>query len=588
MKPLTGGELLVENLADQGVKHVFSIIGGQMGTIYDAISRRSEIEMISPRCETASALMACGYTASTGIPSASMATVGAGVIYEVAGLTKAWFNYLPVISIAPQVQSWKVKPHQESLQACNQDEIFYPVTKWNTIVYHWDRIPQTVHRAFREATENIPGPVHIDVPVDILFKHKVLTKRKKRRIMPDPAKSRYIGPIKGDVNALKEASDTISQAQRPVIIIGQGIGRPGRYPDIRETLNNMGIPVITTIASSGIMCGRDKCYAGDITLYAGSEHGFGVLKEADLLLIVGIDPYSRKVISLVKDSPQLKTIIQLEVDPSAFINITTSPIDVHADAQRGLAFIGDAIKVGEKLPVPLLDRFIKQVRTAVQPDADSSALTKTTIDLIGVHADPQRGLAFIEGSMEDEEEEKSYSSWLGKFIEAGDVTARTLSKELKDVENIFPILGKVSTDNDIIIVDGKDACLGAVCLLREAVYRNLFIMDGRDIPGAGLPFAIGAAIGNPDCRITLICDDNSLLYHVRELQPAVSMGLDFNIICIDRADGVTNVADTASILEGLGCDVCKFDPEKTREEDLLKHRAGVPGAVIFTPSMGDE
>jgi acetolactate synthase-1/2/3 large subunit len=113
-------------------------------------------------------------------------------------------------------------------------------------------------------------------------------------------------------------------------------------------------------------------------------------------------------------------------------------------------------------------------------------------------------------------------------------------------------------------------------------------MDSSDISGAGLPFAIGTAIGNPDNRVTLICDKDSLFYHVRELQPAISMGLDFNIICIDEVNNATNVADTASVLEGLGCDVHGFDPGKDKDNDLLKHKTGIPGAVIFRPAEKDK
>ena len=171
MNLITGGEVLVDCLRKQGVRHVFSIIGGQMGTIYDTIGRRDDIDLFIPRCETVTPLMAAGYVASTGKPAASLTTVGAGVVYEVAGLAYAWLNYLPVISLAPQVQSWKMKPHQESLQACNQDEIYYPADQMeHDRLSLEDEFRRLLTRGFREAYTGIPGPVHIDVPVDILFK----------------------------------------------------------------------------------------------------------------------------------------------------------------------------------------------------------------------------------------------------------------------------------------------------------------------------------------------------------------------------------------------------------------------------------
>jgi len=427
MKLITGGDLVVKSLVKNGINYVFSIVGGQMGTIYDAIGETPQINIVTPRSETTCGIMACGYTASTGIPSVSMATVGAGVVYEVAGLSKAWFDYLPVISIAPQVQSWKMKPHQENLQACEQDELFLPVTKWNTIVYHFRRIPQMIDRGVREAVSGIPGPVHIDIPVDVLFKRKLISRKKEKYLLSMGHETRFSGPVEGDPREISEAKEALLQSKRPVIIIGQGTGRFGRYRNIKKIISGLGIPAITTTRSAGTLCGVDNGFAGHLSLFSDTKGGMEILKTADLILIVGIDADTEIILSRLNDLKVPKTIIHIETEPSARI--------------------------------------------------------ETLWPYYPVYADPENGLTQLisEGSA------SVWSSWLSQMIRAGDDAGETLEMEIPPkIQSVFDEVKGVSTENHILITDGKIANLSAACYLKTAVYKDLFIMDERDMPGAGL------------------------------------------------------------------------------------------------------
>lgn len=490
MRLPTGGELLVDCLRTHGVRHVFSIIGGQMGSIYDAIGLAPDIDVVTPRNETAAALMACGYTATSGRPCVSMATVGAGVVYEVAGLSKAWFDYLPVVSIAPQVQSYRVKPHQESLQACNQDEIFYPVTKWNSIVFHWKRIPQMVDRAFREALTGIPGPTHLDIPVDVLFKRAPLTGKRRRRMMVPPARSRYGGPIRPGADRLAEAARALSTAGNPLVIVGQGIGRPGRHPETGELLEAIGAPVLTTLGSAGIMPVASECYAGDLSLVSASPGASELLAGADLVLLVGMDPDSREYLSGLASPPP---VVQVESDQRAFATWLEGLVPLRADAATALGELS-----------------------------------------AGRGSDP--------------------GEWRDRVVNAGREAARNAAAADGRVNRAVAALSEASGRDDIIVADGPGGALAGKCLLNNAACRGLYIMDGRHIRGAGLPFSLGAAIGSPEASVVLVTDKDSLFRHVRELQPAACENIGVSLLVIDDA-GPSNVADTGSVLEGLGCRV---------------------------------
>lgn len=527
MRLMNGGELLVRSLLRHGVKHVFSIIGGQMGTIFDAIGKTPDIEVITPRCETSAALMACGYTASTGTPSAVMATVGAGVVYEVPGLSKAWFSCIPVMSIAPQVQSYRVKPHQESLQAFNQDEMFYPLTKWNTVVFHTGRIPQMVDRGFREAFSGVPGPVHMDIPVDVLFKHRFLTGRRDERIGP-PGGTRYRGAIRGSEPEVSEACAMIAQSERPLLIMGQGFGRAGRFRKTTEILRGMGLPVVTTLLSTGTLPGDSDCWAGDIGLYL-EEGGLDLLGESDLLVMAGIDRYSKGALEAIEGSFGPRRTVQIEVEPRALLPRSTYRRCLYADPESALEAINLHLK-----------------------DAG--------FDSAG------------------------WGSWRDRFVAAGEAMAAPEAAGRLSPVRLFEMLQRVSTERDIVIADGEASARAATRSTKGLACRDLFIMDGRDIPGAGLPFAIGASIANPRSRVFLVCDKDALFRHVREILPASSMGLDLSVLCIDECDREANAADTAGVLESLGCRVTVIESDADLHEESLTPEPGTLRGLLLKPS----
>lgn len=522
MRALNGGQLAVECLRRHGVRQVFSIIGGQMATLYDAIGRSPDIELFVPRNETVAPIMAAGYTACNGIPSVSMTTVGAGVVYEVAGLLKAWLDYLPVISIAPQVQSYKTKPHQESLQACNQDELFYPITKWNTIVYHWKRLPAMIDRGFREALTGIPGPVHIDIPVDILFKRKVLSQGKLERLLPAPRKTRYTGGVAGGAEQLRAAEEALGRAKRPLVLVGQGFGRAGRYEGIRKLLDGMGIPALTTTCSSGALDARSPSCAGNLSLFAESEAGRETIQSADLLLLVGIDRYSRSLLPLLTEAGGERSVVQIEIEPGAMLAGVDGLYPVYADPLAALSFLGRAKK------------------------------------------DDQKDLAV----------------WRETVMDASDRIAADISRGLGPLGAAVRALSGSATENHVIVADGKRSCTAATALLRKSACRDPFIMDGRDFAGAGLPFAIGAALADRASRAVLICDRDALFRHLREIQPAASMGLELSIICHDDTGPENGLVDLPAILDALGCRVGRYDPEQTSGAELLEPEPGRPRAWI--------
>ena len=176
MRFLTGGDLVAKTLAQEGVEYFVGILGGQITPLFDAIGREPGLKLVVPRNEAAGAMIADGYARASGKPVVVISTVGAGAIYSVAGTGYAWGDHVPIFSISPQVQSWKMYPAQESLQGCYQADMLAGVTRFNCIAYNWKRIPRLVQRALREAYSGERGPVHMDIPVDIFFEYHAVTR----------------------------------------------------------------------------------------------------------------------------------------------------------------------------------------------------------------------------------------------------------------------------------------------------------------------------------------------------------------------------------------------------------------------------
>ena len=492
MIKMTGGELLVETLLDLGVRNIFSIIGGQMCSIYEALSHHPEIKLVTLHNEAAAPMMAAGCTAVTGVPSVSMCTVGAGVVYEVAGLVASWYGYLPVISIAPQVQSWKMNPHQENLQGLNQDGIFAPITKWNAIIHHWERIPSLTQRALREALANAPGPVHLDIPVDVLFQTKKFDPGKKAKIMPPAANTRYVGSLPGPAEPVEKACVAISRAVRPLVLVGQGMGQPGRYPGLKEKLNEMGAPVLASDCSFGVMEGQEGCCPGGLGLLVGAKEGLALLKEADLHVVIGWDEQIKE--ALAQATLGSAALVQVETDPSALLT-------------------------GRK-------------------------------NFIGVNADPISFLAAVKRSSEDHS--GKWVPWHGSLRQTKEAITLAMSQRMPGYASLFKGISAGLGDDAVVVVDGAEPVEASRAFLRPAGRSQIFLMNTRDLAGVGLPFVLGAKIGMPARKLTLIADKDSLFRQIQELQTAVGLGLGITIICVDPGEG-KSLARLEAVLDGLGC-----------------------------------
>jgi acetolactate synthase-1/2/3 large subunit len=216
MARITGGEALVRCLMNEGVRRVFGIPGGQLLPMIDAITRigkPQEMEYVMTRHESAAAHMADAWARVTGQPAVCSGTVGPGAVNLVPGVWVAQQDSVPMVVITPQIHTNRSYPFRGSQQQLDQHHLMTPITKWSAVVNRWERIPELVQRAFRTALSGRPGPVHLDIPVDVMFE----TRDEEQLRIPSPQRYRALQGPAAPWKLVEEAARQLVHAERPMI-----------------------------------------------------------------------------------------------------------------------------------------------------------------------------------------------------------------------------------------------------------------------------------------------------------------------------------------------------------------------------------
>ena len=525
---------MVESLAREGVKRVFSIPGGQLLPVYDGIREHPDVDMIVPRHEGASALMACGYAMATGSVATVMSTVGAGVIYEAGGLLLAWLERLPVMSISPQVQSYKMKPIQESLQACDQDEIFRPYTKFRSIIYHYKRIPQLVRRAIKVAVAPEPGPVHLDLPVDVIFEYNKISESGFEKYFPE-GNFRFEGKTVPNEESVEKAVSLIKASRKPLALVGRG-ARINARDGLTRLLETAPIPVVTSVpgysAVKSDYSGRVGCPAQWL-----DSDDIGKLADADLILLFEADEEtSRLAIKIVRLNPSVK-IVQSAAMSSAIGSLT--PVDV------GLLGSVDAV----------LDELVERVADHGVPDGLDGAW-------IGDIVDTGKKLGKINLS----------ALGRGPRIDGMTATVETISELLRP--------------EDYVVCEGPMAAATAMTTLKHPGLHRTFLMPDDYIPGAGLPVSLGIKAASPKSRVYLVSETSRFKRHSREFQTAGRYKLPVTMFLFqDNPQKPEEEVDFTALARSLGVDA-KHVPEPVEEvtPDVVAESFASESGTLFDAS----
>src|SRR5437870_7512396 len=219
-KEMTGAEMVLEALADQGVEHLFGYPGGAVLPIYDEIFKQTKVKHILVRHEQGAVHAAEGYARSTGKVGCVLVTSGPGATNAVTGLTDALMDSIPIVCITGQVPTHLIG--NDAFQECDTVGITRPCTKHNYLVKNVNELARVLHEAFHIAASGRPGPVVVDIPKDIQFAKGAYSKPKEFQ------HKGYKPRIKGDPDKIKAAIELMRHAKRPLFYTGGGVINSGR------------------------------------------------------------------------------------------------------------------------------------------------------------------------------------------------------------------------------------------------------------------------------------------------------------------------------------------------------------------------
>ena len=326
---MTGAEMVLKALADQGVAHVFGYPGGAVLPIYDEFFQQDKVKHILVRHEQGATHMAEGYARSTGKCGVALATSGPGATNCVTGLMDAYADSIPMVLLTGQVPTHLIG--SDAFQECDTVGITRPCTKQNWLVKDVNDLSRIIHEAFYVAMTGRPGPVVVDIPKDVQFaKGKytgpegVTVKSYRPRTQPEP-------------RAIEAALDLIAKAKKPLFYTGGGVINSGVEASklLREFVALTGIPVTSTLMGLGAYPASGKEWLGMLGMHGMYEANMA-MHDCDVMINVGARFDDRITGRLDGFAPNSKKI-HIDIDPSSINKVVKADVPVVADVKEALA-----------------------------------------------------------------------------------------------------------------------------------------------------------------------------------------------------------------------------------------------------------
>ena len=329
---LTGSEIVIECLKEQGVDTVFGYPGGTILNVYDELYRhREEIHHVLTSHEQGAAHAADGYARATGKVGVCMATSGPGATNLVTGIATAYMDSIPVVAITANVGVPLLG--RDSFQEIDIAGVVMPITKYSFIVKDVTKLADTLRRAFTIAKSGRPGPVLVDITKDVTVNKAEYTYEKPLEIQPFTAKITE--------EDLERAVELIQSAHKPYIFVGGGAISSGASEEVRELARKIQAPVTDTLMGKGAFPGEDPLYTGMLGMHGTKTSNLGVT-ECDLLITIGAR-FSDRVTGNARNFARNAKILQIDVDAAEINKNVIVDASVIGDVKEVLKRLNDRV-----------------------------------------------------------------------------------------------------------------------------------------------------------------------------------------------------------------------------------------------------
>ena len=477
MEQLSGGEMLIRALHDEGVEIIFGYPGGAVLHIYDAIFNQDKVEHILVRHEQAATHAADGYARSSGKPGVVLVTSGPGATNAITGIATAYMDSIPLVVISGQVEKRMIGT--DGFQETDMVGISRPIVKHSFMVRDPSEIPMIVKKAFHIATTGRPGPVVIDIPKDVTD-----PKIKLPYEYPADIKLRsYTVPVKGHSVQIKKAVDALLSAKRPMIYSGGGVVQGNGSELLVKLTRKLGYPITNTLMGLGAFPASDQQFLGMLGMHGTYEANMA-MHYCDVLLGIGVRFDDRVTNSDISKFCPDATVLHVDIDPASISKTVTADVPI----------VGSVTSV--------LEEMLAQIGNS------KSSVDKQVLEVWWKQIDQWR-----------QKDSLAISS-------AEDGTIKP--------QQVVQAVYEITKGDAFVSSDVGQHQMFAAQYYRFDKPRRWINSGGLGTMGFGFPAAMGVQFAHPDAVSVCITGEGSFQMNLQEFATCMQYQLPIKIICLNN------------------------------------------------------
>jgi acetolactate synthase-1/2/3 large subunit len=468
---LTGAEIVVRCLQEEGVEYVFGYPGGAVLYIYDELFKQDKVRHVLVRHEQGAVHAADGYSRSSHKIGVCLVTSGPGVTNAVTGIATAYMDSIPMVIISGQVPTHAIG--QDAFQECDAVGITRPCVKHNFLVKDVKDLATTIKKAFYLATTGRPGPVLVDIPKDI-------TAQPCEYAYPESVSMRSYNPVrKGHAGQIKKAAQLLAEAKRPMVYTGGGVILSNAAPRLTEFVRHAGFPCTNTLMGLGGYPATDKQFLGMLGMHGTYEANMA-MQHCDVLLAVGARFDDRVIGNPAHFAQNPRKIIHIDIDPSS----------ISKRVKVDVPIVGNVPEV--------LDELLKSLKA----DAKTQDIRAWW---------------------------KQIDEWRGKDCLKYNRNAKIIKPQFV-IEKLYEVTG----GDAFITSDVGQHQMWAAQFYKFDQPRRWINSGGLGTMGFGLPAAMGVRMANPGATVACVTGESSIQMCLQELSTCKQYRLPIKIVNLNN------------------------------------------------------